>query len=528
VAVDVLRSGGNAVDAAVSAAFVQGVTDPLMCGLGGYGVMLVHDAASRTETVVDFFSRAPAGVREGSYGKALLREFDYDYGYVLDDGSNEIGYQSIGIPGTVAGLALALERFGTIDWQAAVEHAARVADAGLAVTPAMHQHWQATEGPDKPATLDRLTASEGARAMFLRDGRPLRTGEVIDCTDYASTLRRLAAAGAADFYRGGIAAAISEDFAANGALVTGDDLAAYEPAIVTPLTGSYRGLGLVVPPFPSGGLTMLEALNVLELEFGGKLPEWPSTAAISAVARALGRAVQDKMRYLAGPREDGAEPPVEMLISKEHARRIHDGGPGPVTAAPTLAGTDSEAADTTHIVVVDGAGNAVSLTHTLASGSGVITPGLGFMYNDFMHGFDPRPGRWNSLRPHATRPASNCPTFVKDDDGRLVAVAGATGSTRIVSSLVQVLSHFIDRGWDPDRVLSAARINCQRGSLIQMEARVASSEVAGLTAEGWRVERHLGNYEPYFGRAYLLCRNGDDDWHGAADPRGGGGVVLVA
>ena len=234
------------------------------------------------------------------------------------------------------------------------------------------------------------------------------------------------------------------------------------------------------------------------------------------------------MTYLTGNRDIPI--PVEMLIGRDYARRRA------VTASPLASTPDpasvqlveSEPSSTTHIAVVDRHGNAAAATHTLASGSGVITPGLGFMFNNFMHGFDPRPGKWNSLRPGATRPASMSPGLAFDGDGALIGVLGASGSTRIVSALVQVISHLLDRRWDAWRAVGAPRINVQLDGSVQCEGRVPGPVVRTLAESGRRVHTHPRNYDPYFGKAHVLWRrDGSSDWTGAADPRGDGGAPIL-
>ncbi|MBB5786903.1 gamma-glutamyltransferase family protein [Jiangella mangrovi] len=518
---DVLEAGGNAVDACVTAAVVQGVVDPLMCGFGGYGVMSVRTADGEV-TTLDFFGRAPLAAVEGEHSDKLRSEFAYDYGFVLEGGENEIGYGSIATPGTVAGLATALERFGSLPWAGVLEPALGVATDGYLVTHANREQWTSADGPDKPGAQTRLLYSEPGRAMFAPDGDLVAVGSRIRNGDLAETLRRLMKAGAADFYTGEVGRAIAADLRAGGSALTEADLTAFVPEVSAPLRGSYRGYGIAVPPLPSGGFSVLQALNVLEVLFPDGLPDWLSADGVAGTADALVAAIGDKFTHLAGSRDTAL--PIDDLLSKEHAREL---------AAALRAGAaddenDTEPPSTTHVAVVDAAGNAAAVTHTLASGSGVFTPGLGFMYNNFLHGYDPRPGRWNSLRPGGTRPASMSPGFVTDAGGDLVGVFGATGSTRIVTSIVQVLSHLIDRSWDPHRAVSAPRINAQRDGRIQLEGRFPSDVVRSLTAAGRPVQQHLRNYDSYFGKAHVLWNAHGAGWEGVADPRADGGTALVA
>ena len=200
-AVEILRQGGNAVDAVVAGMAMQGVVDPLMCGLGGYGVMTVHQAATGKNTVLDFFARAPLAAEEGQSGDVLVREFTYDYGFIVEGGHNEIGHRSVATPGTVAGMARALELFGSMPWRAVLEPAAVLAEDGFHVTEAQRVSWCSDEGPDKPGGLARMAYSENGRDLYTDNGQPLPLGHRIRNPDLAHTMRHLMRSGAHDFYR---------------------------------------------------------------------------------------------------------------------------------------------------------------------------------------------------------------------------------------------------------------------------------------------------------------------------------------
>ncbi len=528
IAAEVLRQGGNAVDAMVAAIAAQGVVDPLMCGLGGYGVMTVHRAATRQNVVLDFFARAPLAVEEGGTSDALLREFSYDYGFIVEGGHNEIGHRSVATPGTVAGMARALELYGSMSWRAVLEPAVALAEDGFEVTEAQRISWYSHDGPDKPGGLERMAHSDDGRSLYTNDGEPLPLGHRLRNRDLAATLRHLMRSGAQDFYRGELAEAMVADFQAHGSALSTADFTSFAVSEAAPLTSVYRGATLAFPGFPGGGLSILAALNLLEVRRGDAIADWPTAAAISTVAEALQAALKDKSTYLAGHRDIPI--PVDMLISPEYAKQRALVAAVPAADHDPISAhlLETEPPSTTHIAVVDRNGNAAAATHTLASGSGVITPGLGFMFNNFMHGYDPRPGKWNSLRPGATRPASMSPGLVFDDAGALIGVLGASGSTRIVTALVQVVSHLLDRRWDPWHAVGAPRINVQLDGSVQCEGRIPGPVVHAVEASGRPVHRHLRNYDPYFGKAHVLWRpDASDDWTGAADPRGDGGTSIV-
>ena len=489
----VLRAGGNAVDAAVTAAFVQGVVDPHMNGIGGCGVMSVYTARTGQVEIIEFYARAGSLVTADQWEGLLERESADGYGYVLRGRVNEIGYQSVGVPGTVRGLATALERHGTIDWRRALEPAIELASTGVPVTAYMRDHWTRDVGPDFTPGLERLRVTPASEAIFLPEGRIPALGEVLDFSDLAMTLRRLAAAGADDFYRGEIAQAIAADFAANGGHITAADLAGYEAVIAEPVRGSYRDLDLFAPGPPGGGATLIQMLNFLELAGSGP----------ADLVRAMGFAFADRDSVLGDPRFQ--ELPVGQLLDKSYAMARHE--------SPT----------TTHMCVLDEAGNAVSLTHTLGAWSGVVTPGLGFNYNDYMNCFDPRPGRPNSIAPGKTRVSMMSPT-IGLSGGQLRIVVGAPGATRIVTGILQTIVNLVDRGMHPFEAVAAPRLDFQ-GRQIVLEGRVPHSVEAELRALGHPVVRRPANYDSYFARPQVIWIE-DGVAVGASDPRGDGGVCL--
>nr|MDQ6919898.1 gamma-glutamyltransferase [Candidatus Dormibacteraeota bacterium] len=372
---EVLRRGGNAVDAAVTTAFCQGVLDPQMCGIGGGGMMLVHLAATRSTEVIEFHPRAGGQVRAEMWESIFLKEAADRYNYVVEGGVNDAGYQSVAVPGTVAGLDLALERHGTISWADALQPAIAFAENGFAVTAGLRASWTSELSPDQLPMAQRIQVTPAARVLYTNDGRLKELGETLVQAAYGRTLRTLARDGARTFYEGDIATRIAADFQAHGGFISPSDLSGYRAEVCAPLESTYRGLRVVAPAPPAGGLPLLQMLNFLEgYQFG--VAGWPSLEAARLRVEAMGWAFADRERHLADPKF--AEIPVEGLLNKgyaEEARRRAAQGEH-FAGRPPL-----EAPTTTHISVVDGEGNAVSLTHTLGSSSGVVTEGLGFGYN---------------------------------------------------------------------------------------------------------------------------------------------------
>jgi gamma-glutamyltranspeptidase/glutathione hydrolase len=505
---DVLRAGGNAVDAAVTAALVQGVVDPRMCGIGGSGVMLVHLAGSGRQEVIEFHARAGRAVREDQWQALFVREAADRYGYVLEGRVNDCGYQSVGVPGTVAGLAEALHRHGTLSWADAIAPGLAAARRGLLVTAGIHRGWVADKGPDVVSGERRLTWTAESRRVFTRDGRLHGIGETIPTPDLAATYERLATAGPDDFYRGEIAAAIVADFRAGGGFIDAEDLAGYRPRVVSPLLGSYRGLDLAVPGPPAGGLSLLQMLNYLE-RFDLAHLGWPSAEAALRRVEAMAEAAAARSAHLGDPLF--VHVPTSQLVAREYAlatRSAHD--------SPS----------TTHVCVVDGEGGAVSLTHTLGSSSGVVTPGLGFNWNNYLNCFDPRPGRPNSLAPGKTRVTMMVPTIALRG-GRLELVLGAPGGMRIASGVLQTLVNLVDHGLGPLEAVSAPRLDHQ-GDAVETELRMPSEVVTALERAGYTVRRRPLSYDHFFAEVQLIRVGEHGDCAGASDPRGDGGQPLPA
>jgi gamma-glutamyltranspeptidase/glutathione hydrolase len=478
-----------------------------MCSIGGCGAMLVHSPQSG-DALLEFYGTAGSRVREDQWESIFIREAADRYGYVLDGWVNDVGYQSVAVPGTVAGLYEALTRFGSISWEEAIEPAIPLARHGFPVTGYMHGYWTTDYGPDVVPNAQRIQTTPAAKAIYTHDGRLYSLGEVMVQADLALTLERLASSGPDIFYRGEIAGAIAADFEANGGFITKEDLEAYRVNVTEPIRGTYRGLQVVAAGPPAGGLTLLQMLNFLEgYDIGAH--GWPSTEAARLLVEAMAFAVADRQLHVADPRF--VEIPIGELADKEYAARARE----VVT---------HDRPDTTHVCVVDDAGNAVSLSHTLGSSSGVVTPGLGFGYNDYMNCFDPRPGRPNSLRPGKTRVTMMTPTMVFE--GRRMRVCiGAPGGTKIVTAILQVLVNVLDHEMSPVEAVSAPRVDFQ-GDVVQAEARIPRVVCEGLEKVGYNVNRRTLSYDSYFARPQVIVADHDGFLSGASDPRKDGGAAF--
>ncbi len=463
----VLMAGGNAIDAAVTCAFVQGILSPHSCGIGGYVLLNLRLAGSGRSLILDAPALAGSKTTPDMWQDIVIRPNPDGWGYFLKGQVNDRGYTSICTPGAVKGLAAILERWGTISWAQAIEPAARIAEEGLVVDDHLAAGWKGkAKYPEACTLLDYVKGNAEASRIYLKaDGSPYEAGEILRNPDYARTLRHLAAHGAEDFYTGELARRISDDLAANGSYVTAQDLADYRLRDEAPVVGSYRGYTVSTCQPPHGGPTLIAMLNILEgydlRALGHNSPEY-----IYRVAMAMKAAFADRNPYLGDPAF--VDVPLAWMTSPTRAAywRQHIDAGRPIAVSFTPSGHPS----TTHVSVVDRAGNCVALTHSLGSSSGVITPGLGFMYNNSMVNFHPYPGHANSIAPRKGRTTGMTPTIVFKGD-QPVLVIGAPGATRIITSVLQVILNVLDFGMSVSDAVLAPRIDCE-GDLIKAHARI--------------------------------------------------------
>ena len=516
---EILRRGGTAFDAALAAAFCQMVQDPFMCGIGGMGTLQFFDARTGRHGMIDFHTRAGAKVTPGMWAAESKGRSEIS-GYALfEDMRAELGYGAIMTPGTVAGFARFHETLCTMDWADLLAPAIRMAREGMVVTPFFRDFLTRRPQPGLPDGRRRVTTTPACAALYLNPQGDLHeVGETIRHTAMAATLDRLATHGAADFYTGEIAARIAEDFDRHGAFVTAEDLAGYRVVEGAPVIGTYRGYRIASNPPPGSGAVLIAMLNILEnFDMAGIAAG--SVRHLDLVARAMAAAHEDREQHLADPAF--VPVPVEELTSKaraaEWARRIRDGWlPGNRAGSPPSC--------TTHLSAWDAAGNCVSVTHTLGTGSGVVTEGLGFNWNNAMKLFHMQPGRPNSMAPGKARTTGMVPTIVFKGDEPWMIV-GAPGGSVIISAVLTTIVNAIDFGMSAVEAVSFPRIHCEAGPVF-CEARVQGDVVEGLRALGHEVRHSPISYDPTMSRAHaILLREGRPA--GGADPRGGGGVAIA-
>lgn len=472
VGVEVLKKGGNAVDAAVAVAMALAVVYPAAGNIGGGGFMLIR-LADGTTTVIDYRETAPAQASRNMYLDSA--------GRLVPERSTK-GHLSIGVPGTIAGMAYALEKYGTKKWAELLEPAVKLASKGF----------QVTKGLEEELLFYRplLNSFPETRRVFLRDGKPYREGEVLRQPELASTLRRLQKAGPREFYEGETARLLLEEIQRGGGILTAADLKGYRPKERKALTGSYRGYDIVtMPPPSSGGILLIEMLNMLEqhdLQSMGAT----SSRKYHLLVEVMKRAFADRALYLGDA--DFVTVPVEKLTSKEYASSLNR-TIDLERATPSrelLSGQNfTEPSDTTHFSIVDRWGNAVSNTYTLnfAYGSGVMVKGAGFLLNNEMDDFAAKPGskndfnliqgEQNAIAPGKRPLSSMTPTMVVKD-GKLLLVLGSPGGPTIINAVLQVIVNYIDHRMNLRQAVDSPRIHHQwMPDLIRQEPNSLAEDV---------------------------------------------------
>ena len=515
----ILMAGGNAIDAAIACAFVQGVVDPLMCGIAGIGSCQVYIPGGE-HTFTDFHGRVPAAARPDMWEKLIQGETRDGFGFVVAGAVNDVGYQSITTPGALAGYAEAHRRFGKLPWREVMQAAIAQATNGFPVSPDVYHYWTSIDEPGRVSILDRLSYSAPSRKLYLRDdGSPKTIGTNVRNPDMARTLSRIAEAGPDIFYRGAIGEAIAADMDANGGLMTLEDLRNYRTTPAEPLRGTYRGYDICTNQPPGGGIMVIEMLNILEhfdlAGMGHNSPDY-----IRVVSEAMKFATADKDAEVGDPQF--VDVPVGRLTGKIYANDKADLIRSGRRARVSRLGA-AESPGTTHISVIDAEGRIVSMTHSLGMMSGVITEGLGFMYNGCMGVFDPRPGNTGSIAPGKARFSSICPTIVFKK-GKPMLILGAPGGTHIAMGVLQVILNVLDFDMPVLDAVLAPRF-CATSDTIDITARIPTYVSDKLVSAGYTVWRSPMSYDIAGVHAIRIADDGT--LSGAADPAYGGGMALA-
>ena len=516
----VLAQGGNAFDAALTCAFMQFLVDPHSCGIGGYLVMTYH-RAGQTESapILDAPALAGSKVSPSMWEDVLIGPNPRGWGFFLKDKVNEDGYQAICIPGIARGLQVIHERWCTRSLSDLMQPAMGLADDGWTVSANRANSWK--EPPmyyAASSNREKLNVTPDARRIYLKDGQPYEMGEKIRNPDYGKTLQRIADAGFEDMYTGQLAASMTDDIQMHGGWVTADDLSWYQHREAAPVTATYRGYSIVSNQPPHGGPTLAAILNILEGYDLASL-DHNSPRYVHLVSMAMKAAFADRNVNLADPKF--VDVPLDWMVSKARAaewREVLDAG------APIESGRrQHDSPDTTHVCVVDREGNCVSLTHSLGTSSGVITPGLGFMYNNSMVNFEPRSGHPNSIAPRKGRTTGMTPTIVYKNN-RPVLVIGAPGATRIITSVLQVILNRIDFGMSITDAVHAPRFDCQGDSIV-CQSRIPESVCAEVRKQH-PIER-LPRAHGGMGLVQAIAIDPADGRLSGASDTGGEGMALA-
>ncbi len=517
VGLAVLKSGGNAVDAAVAVGFALAVTHPFAGNLGGGGFMLVRFADGRS-TFLDFREKAP--------GKASRNMYLDAQGKVTDD--SLIGWRASGVPGTVRGLELASRKYGTKKWAELLRPAIALARNGF---PVSYSLMRSLRDPEY-----HLAQFAESRRIFQKDGAYYEMGETFRQPDLARTLERIAASGSRDFYQGETAKLIADAMARNGGLITLDDLKQYEALERKPLEGDYKGYHIVTSPLPSsGGIGVLEMLGMLD-GTGYEKSGAGSAAAYHYLAEAMRRYYADRNQYLGDP--DFVKAPVQALLDPAYLKGRRD-SIDPARATPSNqinAGQPDaqEGTNTTHFSIVDEQGNAVAMTYTLNEGygSGVTIPGAGFLMNDEMDDFAAKPGEpnlfelvqgeANAIAPGKRMLSSMTPTIVLKD-GKPFLVLGAPGGSRIITAVLQVMLNVMDFGMNVQDAIDFPRVHHQwKPDRLDLEPGVSPDTAALLRNMGYELRLKSKSGRPLeIGEVEAIQLK--DGWLlGAYDGRGNG------
>src|SRR5436190_583081 len=491
IGADVLRRGGNAVDAAVATGFAMAVSYPRAGNIGGGGLMLIHSADRHEDVVIDYRETAPAAATAGIFLGA--------------DGKPDIAKSrdsalGIGVPGTVAGLTLALEKYGSGKFSLPdlLQPAIDLARDGIEVTD--------DTADTLPGWYRRLARWPASAKIFSRaDGTSLREGDRLVQSDLAATLSAIAEHGPRGFYEGAVAEKLVKAIGEAGGLMTPDDLKSYRAVIRAPVRGSYRGYDVLSMPQPSsGGVVLLETLNILE-GFPMREMQQGSAPSLHLLIEAMKRGYADRARYLGDP--DFVSAPVATLISKDYAAQqrasIDLDRATPWTDA--LSATQPrEGSNTTHFSVADSQGNAVSNTYTLnfSYGVGLVAEGTGVLLNNELDDFTAAPGASNAyglvgfeanLPGPGKRPLSSMAPTIVLKDGKPVLVTGSPGGSRIISTVLQVIVNVLDYGMDVAAAVAAPRLHHQwLPDEVRVERGFSDDTLAALRAKGHQVVEPMG------------------------------------
>lgn len=511
---DVLKKGGNAFDAAVATAFTLNVVEPNANGIGGGGFMILYTAKDKKTTVIDFREMAPAKAAPDFY------KLD-DKGHVIDE-ATDVGYFASGVPGQLRGMELLNKKYGTMKWADLMKPAIRYAEEGVTVSKTLNAITK-----DELERVAKFPGKSFFEKTYMKDGLPLEVGDKFYNKELAATLKKIAKGGADVFYKGEIANAIDKQYSINGGWITKKDLANYKAKIRQPVKGEYRGYTIYsVPPPSSGGVTVIEMLNLLEgFDLSKMTAESPDFLRLGIQVQR--QAYADRGKYLGDP--DFVTVPVKGLSSKKYADSLRgkistDKDPGPVQAGDPAK---YEHESTTSFSIIDKKGNMITVTQSLNEwwGSGVAIRGYGFFMNDHMDDFVPKPGQQNSVAPGKRPLSSMTPSLVLDNKGKAFLAVGSPGGPRIITAVFRIITNIIDFKMDMQQAIDSPRFHCQNAEATMIEPRFSEAARKDLEAKGFKFTLKQP-FDLYFGGAQgILVNPVDHKMHGGGDQRRDGMAV---
>lgn len=518
--VDILKRGGNAVDAAVAVGFTLAVTYPSAGNIGGGGFMVIRFPDTGEAVALDFREIAP--------GKATPDMYLDEEGKYVEERSLS-GYLAVGVPGTVKGFELAVEKYGTLSWKDVLQPAIELAEKGFKLTE------------DRARSFNRLKewfkgTEEFFRIFSKKDSTPFKEGDLFVQKDLAKSLKLISEEGADAFYKGKIADLISEDMKKNGGLITKDDLASYKAHVRRPVVGNYRGYEIVSMPLPSsGGTVLIEMLNILEGFELGKMERYGAPT-LHLIAEAMKFAYLDRAKYLGDP--DFIEAPVEMLVSKEYGNSLREKIDADRAIPSAEIGNEiltvEKGNETTHYSVIDKKGIAVATTYTLNGGfgAGVVAEGTGILLNNEMADFNMKPGytddegligtKPNLIVPHKRMLSSMTPTIILKD-GKTFMITGSPGGRTIINTVLNVIINVIDFRMDIQDAVDSKRMDHEwMPDLLRLEEGAVSEAVKErLKAMGHKIkeiQRQGDSHSIFIDPSTRM-------YYGAADKRSKGSAI---
>jgi len=519
VGVQILKDGGNAIDAGVAVGFTLAVTYPFAGNIGGGGFMVLH-LKNGKNTTIDFREKAPLSAKKDMF-------LDEQENYIPE--LSQSGVTSVGVPGSVAGLIYALKKYGTMSLSQVIQPAIELANKGFVLDEFTAKSFE--------RTLPKFIKYKSSKKIFSKNGEPYKEGDLFIQKDLAKTLKQIKIKGSDGFYKGKVAELLVKQVKENNGYITLKDLENYKPVERKPIYGIYRGYGIVsMPPPSSGGIALVELLNILENFSFGK-NEWGSSKYINKLVEAMKYVYADRTYHLGD--EDYYPVPKQKLISKKYAKTIFSKLTQIATPSKKISTQiplpQNESTETTHYSIYDKDGNAVSVTTTINSayGSKVVVGGAGFLLNNEMDDFSAKPGEpnqfgllgteANSIEPEKRMLSSMTPTIVLKDD-KPYLIVGSPGGSTIITTVLQVIMNVIDFNMNIQEAVNAPRFHHQwYPDKIYLEKFCVTEDVAeNLVKKGYTLANRNKTFRILGSAQAIMIDNDNKIIYGATDPRRNG------